>query len=79
MAKFNRSLRGVETSIITSTGPYVITWNFNLVLKGKLDHYQIKKYDSDIVANHFLKTGEDKSIVVVLPHDVTVAKRVKRT
>lgn len=32
-----------ETTIVTSTGPYVIAWDFNKVKKGQLDKYEIKK------------------------------------
>ncbi len=31
-----------ERSIVTSTGPYVITWNFRKVKQNKLSEYQVK-------------------------------------
>lgn len=34
-----------ERSIVTSSGPYVITWNFRKVKQNVLDEYQIKQYD----------------------------------
>lgn len=64
-----------EKTIITSTGPYVITWDLKKVKQGKLGEYQIKKYYDDVVADNF-KFGADKAIVVTLPDDVTmVAKK----
>ncbi|KAJ3070723.1 hypothetical protein HDU98_006244 [Podochytrium sp. JEL0797] len=58
-----------ETSIVTSTGPFVVTWNFRRVKQGKLNDYTIKQYGQDIVADNF-KFGGDKNIIVALPEDV---------
>ena len=32
-----------ENAIVTSTGEYVVAWDFNKVKKGHLDKYHIKK------------------------------------
>ena len=32
-----------ENAIVTSTGEYVVAWDFNKVKKGHLDRYHIKK------------------------------------
>lgn len=40
-AKFNVG-HDKERSIVTSTGPYVITWNFRKVRQNKLDEYQVR-------------------------------------
>lgn len=32
-----------ENAIVTSTGEYVVAWDFNKVKKGYLDKYNIKK------------------------------------
>lgn len=60
-----------ERSIITSTGPYVITWNLRRVKQGKLSEYQIKKYEDTVVADNF-RFGQDRNIVVTLPDNVTM-------
>ncbi|RIB17130.1 VID27 cytoplasmic protein [Gigaspora rosea] len=73
-ARFNTGLDEREKTIVTSTGPFVITWNFRRVKQGKLDEYQIKRYTDDIVADNF-KFGQDRSIVVTFPHDVTLTKK----
>ncbi|KAJ3090213.1 hypothetical protein HK100_007514, partial [Physocladia obscura] len=65
----NESGEFEETSIVTSTGPFVVTWNFRRVKQGKLNDYTIKQYANDIVADNF-KFGEDRNIIVALPEDV---------
>ncbi|RIA94491.1 VID27 cytoplasmic protein [Glomus cerebriforme] len=72
-ARFNTGEGVMEKTIVTSTGPFVITWNFRQVKQGKLA-YQIKRYSDDIVADNF-RFGQDKSIIVTLPHDVTLTKK----
>lgn len=73
-ARFNTG-EGEEKTIVTSTGPYVITWNFRRVKLGHLTSYQIKKY-SDVVVSDQFQYGNDRSIVVALPHDVTMATKM---
>lgn len=63
-----------ERSIITSTGPYVITWNLRRVKAGHLYDYQIRKYEDTVVADNF-RYGQDRSIVVTLPHHVTMLSK----
>ncbi|KAI8359368.1 VID27 cytoplasmic protein-domain-containing protein [Mortierella sp. GBAus27b] len=72
-ARFNTGVNEEEKTIVTSTGPYVITWNFRRVKNGHYE-YQIKQYGDDVVANNF-KFGQDRSIIVALPHDVTALPR----
>ncbi|KAF9581509.1 hypothetical protein BGW38_001443 [Lunasporangiospora selenospora] len=72
-ARFNTGIGEEEKTIVTSTGPYVITWNFRRVKLGYKD-YQIKQYDDNVVADNF-KYGQDRSIIVALPHDVTSVQK----
>lgn len=65
---------GRTPTIVSSTGPYIIIWDLQKVLQGKLYDYQIRKYMDTVVAGDF-KYGHDQSIVVALPHHVTVAKK----
>eukprot|EP00028_Trichosphaerium_sp_Am-I-7-wt_P003712 CAMPEP_0168538904 /NCGR_PEP_ID=MMETSP0405-20121227/21472_1 /TAXON_ID=498012 /ORGANISM="Trichosphaerium sp, Strain Am-I-7 wt" /LENGTH=462 /DNA_ID=CAMNT_0008568289 /DNA_START=33 /DNA_END=1421 /DNA_ORIENTATION=- len=74
-AKFNIGQMG-ERSIVTSTGKFVITWNFRKVKQNVLDQYQIKKYQQEVVADHF-KSWQDRDVVVAMPDDVRLAKRHK--
>ncbi|KAJ2725800.1 Vacuolar import and degradation protein 27 [Coemansia sp. Benny D115] len=76
-AKFNQSPEGKqsESTIVTSTGPFVVTWNLKRVLGGgRGEAYSIKQYPELVVADNF-QFGQDRSIVVTLPNDVqTVTK-----
>ncbi|KAJ1905797.1 Vacuolar import and degradation protein 27 [Coemansia sp. IMI 209127] len=76
-AKFNQSPEGnhSEKTIVTSSGPFVITWNLRRALgKGRGDAYQIKQYPDMVVADNF-RFGQDRSIVVTLPNDVQSVRR----
>lgn len=63
-----------EKSIITSSGPFVITWNMRRVKQGHLYDYQIKRYEDTVVADNF-RYGQDRSIVVTLPEHVTMISK----
>uniref|UniRef100_A0A7S3EQ34 Vacuolar import/degradation Vid27 C-terminal domain-containing protein n=1 Tax=Rhodosorus marinus TaxID=101924 RepID=A0A7S3EQ34_9RHOD len=63
--------RSLERSIVASTGPFIVTWNFRHVKQGKLETYQIKRYKDNIVADNFAFDDEER-IIVTLPDDVTV-------
>jgi hypothetical protein len=58
-----------ESSIITSTGSYVIKWNLEDVLNGKPYSYQLAKCNDLIVADNF-EFGENNSVIVTMPDDV---------
>jgi hypothetical protein len=49
---------------VTSTGQYVIAWDFAKVKKGQMDKYEIKKYEDLVVQDNF-RFGDDKEIVSV--------------
>lgn len=60
--RFNQGEGQSENAIVTSTGEYVIAWDFAKVKKGHLDRYEIKKYEDHVVQDNF-KFGDDKEIV----------------
>lgn len=64
--RFNQGGGQVENAIVTSTGQYVIAWDFAKVKKGQLDKYEIKKYEDNVVQDNF-KFGDDKEIVSAAP------------
>lgn len=72
-AKFNQE-EGKERTIVTSTGPYVITWSLQKARQRKVDCYHMKKYDDVVVANDF-ECNTDKRVVVTMPDDVKLATR----
>jgi len=67
-----------ETYIVTSSGPYVVIWNFRQVKAGHVYHYKIRKYSDNIVADNF-RFGQHKNIVVTLPDDVTMVHKASLT
>ncbi|CAD6578150.1 MAG: hypothetical protein CYPHOPRED_000460 [Cyphobasidiales sp. Tagirdzhanova-0007] len=68
-AKFNTGVGDLEKTIVTSTGPFVVAFNFRAVKAGRLREYKIKRYDETIVADNF-RFGDDREIVVTLPNDL---------
>ncbi|TPX32054.1 hypothetical protein SmJEL517_g04768 [Synchytrium microbalum] len=75
-ARFNTGEDTQEKTIVTSSGPYVITWNLKRVLKGALNEYHIKKYDDTVISDQF-RHGSDDSIIVTLPENVEMINKKK--
>jgi hypothetical protein len=73
-AHFNTGDNIREEWIVTSTGPYIITWNFRKLKKNRLNDYKIKLCTNDIIADQFLYGHQDQ-VVVTLPDNVFVEKR----
>lgn len=72
-AKFNTG-PGDEKTIVSSSGPYVITWNFRRIKLGNTHDYVIKQYEEDIVADNF-KFGQDRNIIVALGGNVEMTSK----
>jgi len=68
-ARFNTGPDQDEKTIVTSSGPFVIAWDFKKVMQGRLDKYEIKQYADKVIEDQF-KFGNDKNIVVALSNDV---------
>ena len=73
-AHFNAGENDKETSIITATGPFIITWNMKRVLAGRKDPYTIKRYAEEVKADDF-KYGSDKNVIVALPNEVNMVAK----
>jgi len=73
-AHFNTGVGIQEESIVTSTGPFIVTWSLDKVKKGKLDSYKIKRCLQEVVADQFLFAKNDQ-VVVTLPDDVLLERR----
>ncbi|KAK2626301.1 hypothetical protein QTJ16_004563 [Diplocarpon rosae] len=73
-AKFNTGEGLTETSIITATGPFIVTWNMKKVLRGAKDPYNIKRYAEEVKADNF-KYGSDKNVIVALPNEVNMVAK----
>ncbi|KAJ6236836.1 vacuolar import and degradation protein [Anaeramoeba flamelloides] len=75
-AHFNTG-KGGEKSIVTSTGNFVITWNFAKVKNGILNRYEIKKFSDRVVRDDFVH-NTDQAVVVALPNGVHLKKKKSR-
>lgn len=64
-----------EKSIVTSSGQYVITWDFRKAKQNKLDYYRIVRLNNAVVADQF-RFGDSDTVVVAMPDDVTIARNV---
>lgn len=73
-ARFNTGLDNKETSIITATGPFIITWSLKRVRADRKDPYTIKRYEEEVKADDF-KFGTDKNVIVALPNQVDMVAK----
>jgi len=73
-AKFNLGEGQEENAIVTSSGQFVIAWDFAKVKKGQINQYEIKKYEDHVVQDSF-KFGDDKQIVVALHNNVLAVNK----
>ncbi|KJX93396.1 vacuolar import and degradation protein [Zymoseptoria brevis] len=74
VAHFNTGPDQEETTIISATGPFVVTWSMKKVLAGRKDPYSIRRYSEEVKADNF-KFGSDRNIVVALPNEVDMVAR----
>lgn len=74
-AYFNVGIGQKEQNIITSTGPFAITWSLNKIIQHGTGNnaYYIKRYDNDIVEDNF-KFGSRKRVIVALKDDISLSK-----
>ena len=73
-ATFDNNENKEESYIVVNTGEFVITWNFQKVLKGCLSDYKIKKMDQEIVQTDFRFNKEDQ-VLLTAKGTVTLGKR----
>ncbi|SCU94135.1 LADA_0G06788g1_1 [Lachancea dasiensis] len=75
-AYFNTGVNQKEQTIVTSTGPFAITWSLKKVLRGDKMSYLIKKYNSLIMEDNF-RYGSDRNVILALKDNVKMAKKSK--
>lgn len=75
-AHFNTGLNAKESTIVTSLGPYIISWSLKKVLQGETDSYTVKEYGSTVVADNF-KFGSNNDVIYALQDDVSMINRKK--
>lgn len=78
-ARFNMGPDQEENAIVTSTGQFVVAWDFAKVKKGMVDKYEIKKYEDNVVQDNF-KFGDSREIIVAMENNVVAVnkKQLKR-
>lgn len=63
-ARFNNfTSAGEESSIVSSTGEYLVTWSFRHIKRGQLNKYKIQKLQSKPVDSQFQVNNDEKIIV----------------
>ncbi|KZT38314.1 VID27-domain-containing protein [Sistotremastrum suecicum HHB10207 ss-3] len=73
-ARFNTDPDSDEVAIITSSGKFIIAWDFKDVKKGRTDKYVIYRYD-DIVKQDQFRFGDANDIIVALRNNVVMIKK----
>ncbi|KAI9698097.1 MAG: hypothetical protein M1820_007605 [Bogoriella megaspora] len=73
-AKFNVDPNGGETSIVSATGPFIVTWSLKKILAGRKDPYSIRRYAEQVKADDF-RFGSDSNLIVALPNEVEAVKK----
>jgi len=73
-ARFNTGPDASETTIVTATGPFVVSWSMKKVLAGRKDPYSIKRYSEEVKADNF-RFGSDRNMIVALPNEVDMVRR----
>ena len=74
-ARFNIG-EGGERSIVTSSGRFLVMWNWRKVVQNVLDVYQIHEARDTVVQDQFARASAQK-VVVALPNDVILARKKK--
>lgn len=74
LARFNAGTGAKEHTIVSSSGPYVITWNMAHLLRGDRTPYLIKRYAANVADDNF-KFGSDKNVIIALEDDVGMDDR----
>jgi len=72
-ASFDTGENIEEEWIVTSTGSYLVTWDFRKVKRGIRDCYKIKR-TGEIIEAKFRYAKKDQ-VVVNMPHDIYTEKR----
>lgn len=68
-ARFDAPPGGGETSIVTATGPYIVSWPLDRVKRGRVDGYTIRKLSDTVVEDNFA-FGSSNNIIVAMPEDL---------
>ncbi|KAG5358125.1 Vacuolar import and degradation protein 27 [Yarrowia sp. B02] len=73
-AHFNQGPNSREQTVVTSSGPYVVTWSLKKLLRGDANPYLIKRYTDQVTAGDF-RFGTDKNVIVATEDDVNMVSK----
>lgn len=72
-ASFNTGVDKEEQTIVTSSGPFAVSWSLKKILKGDKKPYVMKRYDTDVIEDNF-EFGTDRKVIVARKDDVSMSK-----
>ncbi|GAV53161.1 hypothetical protein ZYGR_0AI04430 [Zygosaccharomyces rouxii] len=72
-AYFNTGINQEEQTIVTSSGPFAISWSLKKILKRQRKPYTMRRYDSNIIEDNF-QFGTDRNVIVALKDNVSMSK-----
>lgn len=72
-AYFNTGINQKEDRILTSNGPFAISWSMKKVLAGDEKPYKLDWYDSTVIENNF-EYNNKQNVIVALKNDVSLSK-----
>lgn len=74
-ARFDTPPGGGETSIVTATGSFVVSWPLEKVKRGRTDGYTLRKLADKVVEDSF--AYRSNNIIVAMPQDVQMHTKEK--
>lgn len=72
-AYFNTGINQEEQTIVTSSGPFAISWSLKKILKYQKKPYTMRRYDSNIIEDNF-QFGTDRNVILALKDNVSMSK-----
>ncbi|CAO1634819.1 unnamed protein product [Sympodiomycopsis kandeliae] len=78
-ARFDTPTSGTssgETSIVTGTGSYIVSWPLERVKKGRTDGYILRKLGDKVVEDNFT-FGSSNNIIVAMPQDLQLHRKTQ--
>ncbi|KAK7683941.1 hypothetical protein QCA50_012912 [Cerrena zonata] len=76
-AHFNTGIGSTESTIVTSTGKYVIAWSLNDIIKKKKqpqNSYTVYRYDDPVVADNF-RFNSNNDVITATKDDVSMVSK----
>lgn len=73
-ARFDTPSDGGETSIVSATGSYIVSWPMEKVKHGRTDVYTLRKLADTVVEDNFA-FGSSNNIIVAMPQDLQMHRK----